>query len=152
MSTPGRKPKPTALKILEGNPGGRKLNENEPKPRPLVPDCPRWLSGKARKVWEKLAPMLGNMGVLTEADEIALAVTCSLYARYKDLERIIDKKGYTGKSSKSGKRAMPELAMSRDCLRLLKSFLSEFGLTPSSRSRINLTPPENDDPLEKYFR
>ena len=68
------------------------------------------------------------------------------------LENIIDKKGYTRKSSRSGTRAMPELAMSRDCLRLLKSFLEEFGLTPSSRSRISLPPPETDDPLEKYFR
>ena len=32
MSTPGIKPKPTGLKILEGNPGCRKLNENEPNP------------------------------------------------------------------------------------------------------------------------
>ena len=152
MSTPGRKPKPTALKILEGNPGCRKLNENEPKPLPIIPDCPEWLSGKAKKIWEKLAPMLENMGVLTEADEIALAAICSLYARYKDLEKVIDKKGYTEKNSRSGVKPVPEFAMSRDCLKLLKSFLSEFGLTPSSRSRINLPSPITDDPLEEFFR
>lgn len=28
----GRKPKPTAVKKLEGNPGKRKLNKNEPVP------------------------------------------------------------------------------------------------------------------------
>ena len=152
MSTPGRKPKPTALKILEGNPGCRKLNENEPKPLPVIPDCPKWISGQARKVWEKLAPMLEGMGLLTEADEIALAAICSLYARYKDLEKVIDKKGYTEKNSRSGVKAVPEFAMSRDCLKLLKSFLAEFGLTPSSRSRINLPQPETDDPLEEFFR
>ena len=31
MATRGRKPKPTALKMLEGNPGKRPLNEYEPK-------------------------------------------------------------------------------------------------------------------------
>ena len=30
MATRGRKPKPTALQVLEGNPGKRPLNENEP--------------------------------------------------------------------------------------------------------------------------
>ena len=32
MAQRGRKPKPTAVKVLEGNPGKRSLNTNEPKP------------------------------------------------------------------------------------------------------------------------
>ena len=40
----GRPPKPTYLKVLEGNPGKRPLNENEPKPKPSAPKCPAWLS------------------------------------------------------------------------------------------------------------
>ena len=152
MSTPGRKPKPTALKVLEGNPGCRKLNENEPKPLPIIPDCPEWLTGNAKDVWGKLAPILERMGLLTEADEIALAAICSLYARYKDLERIIDEKGYTEKNTRSGLKAIPEFAMSRDCLKLLKSFMTEFGLTPSSRTRISIEESTQDDPLEEFFR
>ena len=34
MAARGRKPKPTALKELEGNPGKRSLNPSEPKPPP----------------------------------------------------------------------------------------------------------------------
>ena len=152
MSTPGRKPKPTALKVLEGNPGCRKLNENEPKPLPIIPDCPEWLVDQAKEVWGKLAPILERMGVLTEADEIALAAICSLYVRYKDLERIIDEKGYTEKNTRSGHKAIPEFSMSRDCLKLLKSFMTEFGLTPSSRTRISIEEYTQDDPLEEFFR
>ncbi len=37
----GRKPKPTALKELEGNPGKRKLNKKEPIPGKGMPDCKR---------------------------------------------------------------------------------------------------------------
>jgi P27 family predicted phage terminase small subunit len=152
MSTPGRKPKPTALKVLEGNPGKRDLNEGEPKPLPIAPDCPEWLVDEAKEVWNKLTPVLERMGVLTEADEIALAAVCSLYIRYKDLEKIIDDKGYTEKNSRSGVKAVPEFAMSRDCLKLLKSFITEFGLTPSSRTRINVAESSQDDPLEEFFR
>ena len=47
MASP--KPKPTKLKILEGNPGKRPLNLNEPKPKQVVPKCPDWLMDDARK-------------------------------------------------------------------------------------------------------
>lgn len=39
----GRKPKPTAVKQLEGNPGKRQLNANEPKPAARAPSCPKGL-------------------------------------------------------------------------------------------------------------
>lgn len=40
MATRGRKPKPTAMKILEGNPGERPLNEREPIPPKGNIKCP----------------------------------------------------------------------------------------------------------------
>lgn len=49
----GRKPKPTAVKKLEGNPGKRKLNTKEPVPAKGMPDCPEWLLPEAKKEWEK---------------------------------------------------------------------------------------------------
>ena len=39
----GRKPKPTAIKKLEGNPGKRKLNSKEPVPEKGMSACPDWL-------------------------------------------------------------------------------------------------------------
>jgi phage terminase small subunit len=50
----GRRPKPTRMKILTGNPGKRRLNENEPKPEPSVPDCPSELGPVARQEWDRL--------------------------------------------------------------------------------------------------
>ena len=50
----GRKPKPTALKKLEGNPGKRKLNTKEPMPGKGMPDCPKWLFPEAKKEWERV--------------------------------------------------------------------------------------------------
>lgn len=49
MALQGRKPKPTALKILEGNPGKRKLNAKEPTPLKKAPKCPAWLDAEAKK-------------------------------------------------------------------------------------------------------
>ena len=49
MAQRGRKPKPTAVKMLEGNPGKRSLNTGEPKPEKKAPRCPAWLEDEAKK-------------------------------------------------------------------------------------------------------
>jgi hypothetical protein len=41
----GRPPKPTALKVFEGNPGKRDLNNQEPQPKKGAPSCPKTLKG-----------------------------------------------------------------------------------------------------------
>ena len=50
----GRKPKPTALKKLEGNPGKRKLNTKEPVPAKGMPEGPKWLLPEAKEEWKRL--------------------------------------------------------------------------------------------------
>lgn len=54
----GRKPKPTAVKKLEGNPGKRKLNTKESVPAKGMPECPDWLMPEAKKEWEHLAELM----------------------------------------------------------------------------------------------
>ena len=73
MAQRGRKPKPTAIKELEGNPGKRPLNEAEPKPVKKAPSCPKWLEPEAKKEWRRLSKQLEQSGVLTEVDQAAFA-------------------------------------------------------------------------------
>ena len=54
MATRGRKPKPTAVKVLEGNPGKRPLNMFEPVPDKVAPECPSWLNDEAKAEFMKL--------------------------------------------------------------------------------------------------
>ena len=72
----GRRPKPTALKKLEGNPGKRPLNELEPVPPVASLRCPNYLLPEARKEWRRLAPILMNLGLLTAADAVPFAGYC----------------------------------------------------------------------------
>ena len=53
MAKTGRKPKPTALKKLEGNPGKRPLNTMEPTPPNVSIHCPQYLLPDARKEWKR---------------------------------------------------------------------------------------------------
>ena len=86
MATRGRKPTPTAIKELEGNPGKRKINEAEPKPEKKAPPCPKWLEPEAKKEWRRLSKQLEQIGVLTEVDQAAFASYCQAYARWKEAE------------------------------------------------------------------
>lgn len=88
MAMAGRKPKPTALKVLEGDrgKGRRPLNEHEPIPPRGGVKCPSWLLPEAKKEWKRLAASLEAMGVLTMADLTAFAGYCQAYARWREAE------------------------------------------------------------------
>ena len=89
MATRGRKPKPTAMKELEGNPGKHPLNTSEPKPNKKAPACPKWLEPEAKKEWRRLAKQMEAIGILTEVDMAAFAGYCQAYARWKEAEEVI---------------------------------------------------------------
>src|SRR5262245_60351860 len=89
----GRKPTPTRLKILYGNPGKRPLNGREPKPPPDLPKCPAHLDAEARKEWRRLARSLHACGILTSVDRAILAAYCQCYSRWVKLEGIVQKVG-----------------------------------------------------------
>ena len=59
----GRRPKPTHLKVISGNPGKRPLNLHEPKPAPAMPTCPAHLNPSAKEEWKRLARQLYHLGL-----------------------------------------------------------------------------------------
>jgi len=132
----GRKPKPTAVKKLEGNPGKRKLNTREPMPDKGMPDCPKWLLPDAKEEWNRLCEKLNQMGVLTDIDRAAFAAYCQSYARWKEAQEHINSEGATYETEKGMQRPNPYVAICNTEQRLMMSAASEFGLTPSARSRI----------------
>ena len=73
----GRKPKPTQLKVLDGNPGRRPLNDREPQPPEGAPEPPEFLDAEARAEWFRTAGVLQQMGTLSKADRAPLAAFCT---------------------------------------------------------------------------
>jgi P27 family predicted phage terminase small subunit len=145
MGVPGRKPKPTNLRVLQGNPGKRPLKTNEPKPRPVPPVMPAHLKGLAKEEWERVVPILERLGILTEVDGAALAGYCQSFARWVQCEKRLTSKGLTFTTPSGYVQQRPEVSMAQKYLQLVKSFCTEFGLTPSSRSRIELPDGDGDD-------
>jgi P27 family predicted phage terminase small subunit len=154
MATRGRKPKPTALKVLEGNPGKRPLNKNEPKPEKKAPRCPSWLEPEAKKEWRRMSKQLEALGVLTQVDAAAFAGYCQAYARWKEAEEFLSKHGTIFKTPSGYIQQVPQVSIAQTYLKIMKDFCSEFGLTPSSRTRIvvNNKTAQSDDPMERLLQ
>ncbi|MCD8108768.1 MAG: phage terminase small subunit P27 family [Clostridiales bacterium] len=136
MATRGRKPTPTALKQLEGNPGKRPLNENEPVPQKKAPTCPKWLEPEAKKEWRRLAKQMEAIGILTEVDMAAFAGYCQAFARWKEAEEFISQHGTIVKTPSGYYQQLPQVSIAQTYLKIMNRFAEQFGLTPASRSRI----------------
>lgn len=136
MAQRGRKPKPTSLKVLEGNPGKRTLNEMEPKPEKKAPKCPAWLDKEAKKEWKRISRQLEELGILTEVDMAAFSGYCEAYSRWKEAEEFISKHGTIVKTLSGYWQQVPQVSIAQTYLKIMIKFCEQFGLTPSSRSRI----------------
>jgi phage terminase small subunit len=79
----GRPAKPTRLKVAEGNPGKRKLNQKELKEKNRAPICPRWLSHDAQLKWKALCKVLSRRKLIREEDQMNLAAICHAWATEK---------------------------------------------------------------------
>jgi P27 family predicted phage terminase small subunit len=156
----GPKPKPTALKIIAGNPGRRALRDkaavvaNAPMPKP-----PKELPKEVRAVWNELGPEMARIGTLSKMFTPAFRMLCENIARRRYLEAQINKHGLLVKSPTGYPVMTPYFYASQkvgaDVLRLI----NEFGLTPSSRSRLDVMPiepevvaPANTSPDEEAAR
>ena len=156
MATRGRKPLPTALKILEGDrgKGRRPLNRKEPVPNADQVVCPEWLMEEAQNEWERLAPALIAMGVLTNHDVANFAGYCEAFARWREAEEFLTQHGTIMKTPSGYVQQMPQVSIALQNLKQMQSLAAEFGLTPASRARLfamSGNVPDEDDPMEKLL-
>lgn len=153
MATRGRKPTPTAIKVLEGNPGKRALNKNEPKPEKKAPRCPAWLEDEAKKEWKRMSKTLEQMGLLTDMDMVAFAGYCQAYARWKEAEDFLTQHGSIVRTPNGYLQQVPQVTIAQTNLRTVLRFCEQFGLTPSARSRISGdgAPSDPEDDMEQLL-
>ena len=148
----GRKPKPTALKLVQGNPGKRKLNTREPRPRPAnLGNAPRWLPAEGQRQWRKVGKELAEIGVLSALDQHALALYCMEYARWREYQKRA-KGAETLINDKGNEIQNPYLRLADRAFDHMLKIMSEFGMTPSSRTRLQVQPEEDFDPMEEFLR
>lgn len=134
----GRKPKPTAQKLLAGNPGKRELNLNEPDFTPVVThiEPPEWLSELAVDMWHRVLPELLKEEVLKVTDLHNVEVFCAAYARWRQSEIEVEALGMVVEGSKGGYVKNPALSAGNEAVQQMIRVGSALGLDPSSRSAL----------------
>ena len=157
----GRKPKPTHLKLVTGNPGRRPLPAVEAQAVPALPSPPPHLSDDAKVEWGRVSDELYKIGLLSGIDRASLAAYCQAYGRWAIAERAIAEMGkrdlLTGglmiKTSNGNAIQNPLVGTANKAMSDLVRYAAEFGMTPSARSRIIAAPPgdQETDPAAAYL-
>lgn len=169
MSPPGRKPIPTHLKLLRGNPGHREINKSEPKPDAFsAQPAPDWFDDYARQEWERRAAQLARIGVLSELDDGALTALCVAWSRWMKAEDALSKFAAkdrvthglmvktTGKVDKDGNQSggnaiqNPLVGTANTAMANYVKLAVEFGMTPSSRARVTTGKDDSGNPYAKF--
>ncbi len=133
----GRRPSPTSLKVLRGNPSKTRLNEAEPRPPAGEVVKPGVLSAGAGAVWDELAPICLAMKTLTVADVRPFLTMCELAATF---DRTVATKG---------ELEGYDTRLERDTAVALRPYFALFGLEPISRAKISV-PKTPDAPASKW--
>ena len=149
----GRKPKPIRQQINEGDPskvGKHKLEkklETEPKATRGLPSCPKHLKGIARAAWNFWHEELTAMRLDARPDAQMLEGACVAYGRAVKADQLLETDALLivepifDKERKvfgSKLKSHPAVAISNCSWRNVRSFCSEFGLSPVSRTRLTL--------------
>jgi P27 family predicted phage terminase small subunit len=147
-----RRPTPTQLKIVKGNPGGRPLNKAEPKPPTGIPPCPEWFAtgSYSRQMWDRVAADLDRMGVLTLVDATALEMLCIAYEEFRDADDQVAGEGLTFKRDGFIKKN-PAVTVRSEAWRKVMNGLIEFGLTPAARTRVQTVPVNTENPFREFL-
>ena len=165
----GRKPLPTHLKIVRGTERKDRVNDREPKPDADKVSPPPHLTGEALQHFLELAPELLELGVLTNLDVDLLAEYCEVWAIHVDVKRKIDRANAEARTLaelavwddelpdlpkgdgridvfRNGTRQQSvNYQIFNRTLDQMQKLGAEFGLSPSSRTRITSSK-KSDDP------
>ena len=123
----GRRPKPTVLKIIKGT--ARKSRLNPKEPQVIEGDfrkCPSWLCSEGQKEWKRISGKLKGTGILTELDRTAFTVLCQMWGEYVE-----------------GTKNKEPVSMAH--ITQMRLMAGEFGLTPSSRSKVEGIEPVSNE-------
>lgn len=162
----GRKTLPDNVHLINGNPSKKKFSVLADGSRvPVqIPDMPSHLDAGAKREWKKITPELEKLGLIALVDRAALAMYCVAFSRWELAEKKLKELQESGliESTPNGHKQMGVwLQISNRAQEQIKSSLSDFGMSPSARAKVNVTlqgdlfgnqtPNGPANPASKYF-
>ena len=146
--TMSRRPLPRELKAARGTLRAHRDNGGAPRIEG-IPTKPARFAGHASAFWDEMVQVLTERGQICLDTAVSLEALCESYQECQELQECIRKEGrfytVTRKDGARMERAHPALAMLADADRRFRAWLTEFGLTPASRSRVGVASPASSD-------
>jgi P27 family predicted phage terminase small subunit len=172
MAKGGQNATPIELRVLQGNPGKRPIPRT-PRPPAQSPVEPDWaalvpgddhedvirLRETASAEWNRVVPVLDQLGLLTALDAPVLTDYALCWARLVQCERALAADGLVletwlldadGRRVRSNLARNPVSVTAKEYRSQLIRYVNEFGLGPASRARIRLEgdrPDQEDESL-----
>lgn len=141
----GRKKIPTALKKAH-NLRLDKVNKREPQVPAVqhAPPPPDHLPAYAREEWARVAPLMVDVGMLTELDLAPLAAYCESFSTYRHASEKLavlaaedaSSHGLIVRSPGGAVYLNPLQGVKQSAMRDMVRYAAELGLTPSGRASI----------------
>jgi len=147
----GRPPKPTRLKLLQGNPGKRALPKNEPEPARGAPSRPEWLSTEAKREWNRVVPELDRLGLLAKVDRALIAAYCECWAQYVAAVKDMKAGGTTFTTDKGYEGPRPCTITAGQMIAKMLQLSAKFGFNPSDRAKMAMPEPKQEDPFATFL-
>ena len=151
----GPKPAPAAIRDAKGNPGKRRMAADTAATLAVAGVAPpAWLKSGGLNVWNRLAPNVARLKLLTPVDAESFGRYCRNLDRWLKMQDILDVEGETYESESNHgklKRAHPAFLIGDRLARLLESQESVFGLNPAERQRIFASRTMTPDPAGDLF-
>lgn len=157
---PGRKPTPSALKLVKGNPGKRAMNKAEAQVALAQPTPPAFLCDDAKVEWGRVVDKLYSAGLMTDLDRAVLAAYCQSYGVWAQAERALARMAEADpqtnalmvKTTNGNTVQNPLLGTANKAKADMVRYALEFGMSPSARSRVNAKPDDHEkDQFADFF-
>jgi P27 family predicted phage terminase small subunit len=146
----GRKPKPTAFRLIEGNREHRTIDaDHEPKPEKKAPPCPGELHGDEKRAWGYLVRELDKMNTLATSDRGMITGYCHAWGTWVKAKRKLNELAAAGNpdpevimTEKGNWIQNPWLGIANRAMADVVKYGSFLGLDPTSRTRIKVEQPQ----------
>jgi P27 family predicted phage terminase small subunit len=154
----GRKPKPTSLRLIEGNREHRTIHQDlEPKPEKKAPPRPRELQGDERKAWRYLVLELEKMGTLASSDRGQITGYCHAWGLWCKAKHKLAELGEGSMdpevitTEKGNYIQNPWLGIANRAMADVVKYGAELGLNPVQRTRVKLENPQPQSRRERLL-
>jgi P27 family predicted phage terminase small subunit len=144
MGHRGPPPKPTPLRVLEGNRGHRPLPP-EPTPEPGPCDAPEHLSARAKLVWDRLSPELEAKGLLAPRYLETFEMFCEAVVQWRIAAELVARTGPVVTGYRGSVVTNPASREFQRYAVLVRAMGADFGLSPAAVSNIARGTPDQVD-------